>query len=734
MRQKKFSPELTLLLILACALFLRGLFAVGISDPSDLINFDRVAQSAGYFKGGSGNFGSALQQARSELGGIRNFIFYSPSLLIYLIFGINQFSTLALSVTLSMASILVIYAICTLLTDNRVVGLLAALFWAVFPLDVFYSTAAPRITTMTFLFLLGILLILLAVKEGNKWCFGFASLVAMSLFLWESQLVLPWAIIAVFTYFSENTQKKQSVTPPKALLIVGVVICLLALLVWHPITLAFLDFYSLILDQPEMVFLLPLFFVAITVLAIDRETRVKKLLAWCLVVLIGYVVTVLSGSTSKPDLFSVGIFLQPLFAFLIILGAIYFSKDLGQRQGVIWISALAFLAASGAGLAVTGSRDFLPSFQGFDWIGLHSLFIIYSILGGIAFAGVMVSPYLITGSKRKWKTKARFALLAIILLAFLSYSWNRRNEIHYLSSAPAKALAYVYENETSLPIYAVSEETYQRLIYLSKMEDIFGDNHLSLSLISMDQIDQIQEGLILMFDDELTAPPPDRLWRVGAYGDLGAQRMVLYEMRSPQKANDWLLSARNADVKPIDTYGALINAGLPCEGYQVWKDSAQVDLSNIYFTPYSVQFDCLARGENFAGFDDLSNRSNLEGYIYFPLSSEDTLDMAQVTLPIYDMRTISVAVELQPNTLYLYSIDVKTTSSTATLYWRVGDEEDYLEMRSYPEWETVAALILTPDWETPETVSFSPSLFDHLDVVSVRNFFIGPVEITAAQP
>ena len=137
---------------------------------------------------------------------------------------------------------------------------------------------------------------------------------------------------------------------------------------------------------------------------------------------------------------------------------------------------LSILVILGAWLAIIGSRDFLPSFKGFDWIGLHSLFLIYSILGGIAFAGVMISPYLVTGTKADWKTKARFALLAIILFATLSFSWDRRNEFHYLSTAPARALTYINENKVLQPIYSVNQATYQRIVFLSKMEDIFRDN------------------------------------------------------------------------------------------------------------------------------------------------------------------------------------------------------------------------------------------------------------------
>jgi hypothetical protein len=707
----------------------RVLFAAGISNQVDLINITRVATSASYFTGGTRDFGLAFILARNELGGIRNFIFYAPDLLFYLVLGITQVSSLVLSLAFSLVSIFVIYAIGFIQTNKRVVGLFAALIISFFPLDIFYSTAAPRISRMTFLFLLFVYCLLLAVKKRSRVAMGFGFLILIIILLWQPPLLVISLTITLAAFFYSSPRSRLLV------IVLWITIGLLLLLGWQQVGMAFLSLYSLILGQPEMVIFLPLFIVAITVLMFRSEKSAEVPLLGSLIVIFGYIsLAIFLNPSEKPDLFNAGIFLQPLFAFLAIALGIYFSGDLTQRQGINWTCALAVIAAVGAWLAVIGSSDFLPSFQGFDWLGFHSLFLIYSILAGTAFAVVMISPYLVTGTKTEWKTRARFAILVIILLATLSFSWKRRNEYHYLSAASAQALVNISENELSLPIYVVSEETYLRLGYMSNMAEIVGDNHLQISLISLDQSDQIQEGLIFMFDDELTAPPPDRLWRVGVYGDLGEPRMVVYQIRSLQLANDFILHASFADVKPLDIYGALLNAGLPCNGYQAWEDSAQIDLSTVYFTPYSVPFGCVLPGNNLVSIDDLANRNNLEGYMYFPSSSEDTLDMAQVTLPIYDLRTSRITVELKPSSLYLYSIDIKTTSPTATLYWRVGDAEDYLERRSYPEWETVAALIRTPDWEYPQDVSFSPALFDHLDIVSVRNFFIGPVDLIATQP
>ena len=710
---------------------MRLLFTAGINNPADLINMERVARSASYFTDGAQNFSSAFLLARNELGGIRNFIFYIPDLFVYLIFGITQVSAIVLSVAFSLASIFLVYTIGFLQTNKRVVGLLAALITAFFPLDIFYSTSAPRVNKMTFLFLLFVFCVLLAAKKRSKLAMGFVFLIFISFFFWQPQLFLVALTIALAAYFYNSPQRRPLI------FVLWIIIGLVLFVGWQQTDEVFLSVYSLILSQPEMVIFLPLFIVAISVLTLKREKSAEAPLLGSLIVLCVYIgLFTFLNPNEKPDLFNAGVFLRPLFAFLSIALAIYFSSHLTQRQGIIWTCALAVIAATGAGLAVIGSSDFLPSFQGLDWLGFHSLFLIYSILGGIAFTGVMVSPIFMTGTKGQWKTASRFALLVIILFSTLSFSWNRANDYRYLTIAPSRALAYISDNEITMPIYAMSEDTYDRLGYLTKMVDVFGDNNLQLTLTSMEETDHIQEGLILVFDDNITAPLPASWRQVGAFGNLGEPRLVIYEVRSLQKSNDLLQSASHADVNPLDIYGLQINAGLLCEGYQTWRSSPQTELSTIYVVPYSVQSDCVVRGDNIVSIEDLTKVNNREGYIQFPSSSEGLgiLNMAQVTLPVYDMRTMSVAVDLVPNSLYLYSIEIRTASPTATLYWHAGDAEDYLEMRPYPEWETVSLLILTPDWESPEEVSFSPVLFDHLDIVSVRNIFIGPVELTTSQP
>lgn len=738
----RLSPILALLLLLIFALLLRWLFFTGIINQADLISLERVSQSVTIFKNSALDFGTALQQARFELGGLRNFIFYIPNLLIYYVFGTTQLSSLVSPFVLSLANIYLVYAVTNLLINNGRAAIFAALFWAFFPLGVFYSNAAPSVVTLTFLFLLSIYAFLVAFRRAKTWGYGLALPAALTILLQDQWLFIALTIIIACIYFSDRFDGKWVYLP------LGVTIGFILLLKWEGVGNAFLDFYFLILNQSEFVFLLPLFIVATAVILIQWPIESKLPLIWALAVLIGLIGKIMfMVLPAEIDLFNLGALLLPFFISFSMLIGIYFSKSLSRQQAVNWTSSLAFIGSLGAALAVLGGSEFLPPFNNFEWLGLHSLFLLYLIIAGVAFVGVLVSPYFMTSTRSPWQKKAKFVLLALIMFATFPYSWNRRNEYRYLIEAPASALSFIKELDESFPIYYLSEETNLQITFLANIDSINsgGDqNTIVPNLISVDQTSKIDEGLILVYDDEL-ASLPKTWWRMGSFGSLGVPRISVYRVLSGENAYEAFLGAEEAvgeiaqRKNSYDLYGFLINQGLFCDAYTAWKYAVLDSTVMISTAPYNTGSDCLIRRGNLVDLSDLRKSRNIQGNATFPGSQTSlgeepaSLKIAQISLPIFDKRTVSVDVILQPNTLYLYSIELITPSPTATLFWRIRGQEDYLEMKSYPDWSSVAILMLTPDWESPQPVSFSPVLFDHLDVVNLRNFFFGPVELIETQ-
>ncbi len=726
-------------MVIGAAVVLRTLFPAEVSNEIDLVHIDRAAGYVNYLRQTQPSFLEAFSQARSQMGGLSDLILYAPNLLVYYLFGITRWTSIIPSLLISLVNIGLIYSLGRIFTRSVVAALLTALFWAFFPLDVFYSTAAPRVEALTFLTLLGIWLFLFAREKSAIGRYAAFLFVGMLLFFLE-----PWALVApalflAFLFFSMRPNGKWILF----VLTAGIGIFLLAR--WTVLGVAFLDFYTLVLDQPESVFILPLFLVAFTVDLLKSNRRGHLHLSFAAAVLVAFIFRRLFSDPSSPtSIYTAGIYILPFFVSVAMTVGDYFSKDLIERNGAFWTFTLALLGTLGAVAAVVGSRDFLPSLANFDWIGLHSLFLIYSILAGVAFAGILLSPYFFASPSENWNIKARYVLLAIILLATLPHSRAKSNEHRYLMEAPAKALTYINEQELSLPIYTVNAGAYRSTNMLIKMDGVreaLAEKGISLISISGEQANQVQEGYILSFENELDSPQGNWL-RMGSFGPLGKPRVVVYRVLPASEAEQFSIPTEeetlsSSQASSWDEYGYLINRGLLCDAYTAW--SGDTWTSDVRVIPYNSQSDCLITHTNLVELSDLKQSSNIQGYITFtnppqPAFGEpEQIDMIQVTLPIYDMRTSSVNVPLQPNTLYLYLVEVKSPSPTITLYWNVADQEDYSEMKTYAEWSTVAMLILTPDWDTPNAVSFSPVLFDHIDVVSVRNFFIGSVEIMEDQ-
>lgn len=714
--------------ILLAAFILRYLFSAGISNEIDLIHLDRAAGYIDSLKQTPQSLFSALQQGRVQMGGASDMFLYAPNLLTYFAFDISPLTSILPSILVSLLNIGLVFGISRLLVKNPAAAFFTSLLWAFLPLDIFYSTASPRIELLTFWCLLAIWFFLIGTSNRKFWSLGASFFVFVIILFLEPWAVISPGIFMIYIVASQQTNARQ------LLMIFGALAGFILALRWTELGKAFLDFYNLILSQSESVFLLPLFLVAATVCLMGRDRQTKSYLPLAAAALVAYFIHRLFAEPSpEVDLFTTGIFL-PLFliSFSILLGD-YFSTGLSRHSVAVPIALLTIFGALSAIAAVAGSKNFLPPFDHLEWVGFHSLFLIFSILSGVAFLGVMLSPYLTTQSTKNWTVNARFALLAVILLATLTHSWNRRNEYQYLIQAPAEALAYLSEQNIQLPIYVANEETYRMVSLLSKMDnvsEIFKQKGVRFNAIPSDQASQVEEGFVLGFENKLESPPP--IWlRLGTFGPLGKPRVAVYRVLSQEDAQQ---ISGQADSSLDELYGSLINLGSFCEAYMAWAELSQADMEKLDFIPYNPLSNCVLRHSNLVELGDLKKTENIQGYITFPDLPQPTeeltqLDIRQISLPIYDQRTSRVELLLQPNTLYLYSIEVKSSSPTITLYWSVDKQEDYLEMKTYKEWSSVSMLILTPKWETSRLVSFSPVLFDHLDTVSIRNFYIGPVEI-----
>lgn len=115
-------------IILCLALVVRILFIIGVVRGDDF-DYSRAAYE----------ISQGHQLNRNHCCGLNRVGIIYPVAALYALFGVNEWVTVAYPIFLSLVGVASIYGIGRVL-DDEATGLIAALLWAVFPLDVFLST------------------------------------------------------------------------------------------------------------------------------------------------------------------------------------------------------------------------------------------------------------------------------------------------------------------------------------------------------------------------------------------------------------------------------------------------------------------------------------------------------------------------------------------------------------------------------------------------------------------
>lgn len=731
-----YSPMATLVLILAFAFFLRVAFFAGVVNQEDLIHLERVSNAIHLIEQNTLGFGRLFQQARLELGGLSDLFVLAPNMAAFYLLGETQFTSLLPSILYSIVSVWLVFAITRKLVDSDSTALLAALFWAYFPLEIFFSTSSPGIITQTTAFLFSIWVFLHAAKKKSSWEYLLLLVTVPTIYLANSWLLVALAILYISLHLLGDPSRKirniHTTDLFAGLLFVGLAV----------FSKAFLGFYHLVLAQTEFVFLLPLFLVGLLLVPFKQPKGRSIFLVWIGAILMSLLANSYFGDVGlEVDIFGVGAYLYLAgVPFSILVGAL-FSSRFNQRQISLLIWSLVILGAVLVLWGVGNWDQFLPPLDTYSRLTPNALLVIFHILSGVVFAVALAGPLFMSGPERRWKIIAGFCFFYLIFLALLPSTWDRRNEFRYLNEAPAAALAFIRDEEIPLPIYVLNESTFDHVSYLTAMD---GSGDLQepqrITMITGDQLGQLDEGVLLTYDGD-AIPISNTWWRMGAFGPLGEPRIVVYRILSEQKAEAAIkdlekpVGLASRDAYFFSYYGDLVNVGALCEAYASWEESVSVGSTGIETIPYDFQSDCLVLGDDLTSLAELRNAGDIQGYVTFPgqlatlTQDPPVLTMKQISLPVFDMRTVSQDLVLEPNTLYLYTIEIQTPSPTAVLFWRDADREDYFEMKTYPEWSRVAILLFTPDWGAPQPVAFAPALFKHLDQVNLRNLYIGQVDL-----
>ena len=119
---------------------------------------------------------------------------YFPVALLYSVFGPSELTTFAFPFLLSLSNVVFVFLIARIFS-NQAGGLIAALIWAFFPLDVFLSTSLLPDSTLASLSTAGMYFLLLAVKEKRRKRLNTSIAFALIIF---AILVKPIAFMSLF--------------------------------------------------------------------------------------------------------------------------------------------------------------------------------------------------------------------------------------------------------------------------------------------------------------------------------------------------------------------------------------------------------------------------------------------------------------------------------------------------------------------------------------------------------
>jgi hypothetical protein len=719
------------LAVLLFGLLLRVLFApgVGFENSFDVIRGSSSIASA--LKPLSlGHFLASLPQLRAELGWPR-IMAELPLAIIYAVFGYSDHVTRTFGLLCSLFGLLIIYGIARQMTGREIAGqntaLLAIAIFALIPIDIFAS-GTPTHATFWFPITLLVAYLFESILR-RKAAIPALFLLVTAFYLLVIQFWLGFFVLIFWV------AKLVDIRWPYRGIWLPISIILVAA---TAITVVFWDelhAWRSAMLEPGMYLLVPLFLVAL-VSALLRPSRTKAAFLWLICALAALLGSLLTGSP-PADLLAAGLLIA--VGVCIVIGD--YLANLLDRP--IPFSAAALYLAATLGAAYFGLRaqsELIPSFEGFRWLGFHSIFLFSNIIGGLFIVFLFASAAI-------WKNKKAslvgFLALTLFPFAMLSPIWQKTLPFQTLTNAVKAAASALDDLDIPLRVYITEPQLRDLLAYYE------AENGGSFRIVQQrwDGPDRINDGYILGPEGKIQDVPESWL-KINTFGQLNAPtRLVLYRSLTPKSAAEELQVASTLVTQDPTAehyrryYEALINTGQYCNAYEAWMEARELFGGTSSSIPVRADLDCFgasSKSGETQQFDTLTALVHYPGYIRVGL-----LNVDEAGNPIwrvfrryegyYDPRIFDLRTSLDQNAFYLYSANVRgeLRDPFYTLYWRIGDREDYLDKNLYPEWTRVSLLIYTGESdEALVEMRFSPVLSDNFGTMFLSQVQISRISST----
>lgn len=755
-----FAQGIPFALILLLAVELRLLFRTGLADIDALV-YAHLARnfSDGIFR---------LSYDGLPFSAVARVGLYGPVAALYALFGANDVTTMVWPFACSLLGIICAYGLGRRLAGEAA-GLLAAFLWAVLPTGVAAATALMGDGPIAGLSI-GVVFFLLLAESTRG--FKRAAALAASLACFVIGIANKPVILLLLAFLVVYAVWKRPKNPLMWLGLVAAIATGLAGYHYYyashvtgPVSVGVLpsklptmqvlagtatDWWSqVVMGTPEFSWIAPLWIVAAAALVALRRREAYAPLLWFASMFLYLELGSRSLSFYQPITIAylgtgTGRHFLLLAAPAMIASGIYLAQGLRPAAGR-WL--ILFAATATGAVAWTGTRHA----TNLDWGITGETMLPFEIKSALAIGatifGAIASPVVTSGAPAKWKALAVALLSCAIGVASLNLSYRAATVYRatWLMTMP-EAVQFLEQNP-SLPILVQNEVFGQRLDYSSHFR--FGFNsvlrnagvHARISLAPQDP-KIIHDAYILIDEYYLRAShaalwgdgpayfrsPPANFAEVARFGDRDGYRVKVYQVSEA-------LAAKQLDAARSAVYGsrnsrtlrqlltAATGAREYCEAAAAWQALRLGDAQSLKgFDPLPLIKECAARQPNVRGpnlFQNGDFAQGLQGWSQHPDSDASVSvggnrsgDHAwHVKWRGGNWSVIYQEQVLQPDTVYVYEADVKTTAPVVSLYWQTDIGRFFELTNTYPDWTHLLYVFITPHWNgQPMRTGFNPVL------------------------
>ncbi len=722
-----------LLIILVAALALRLVLFTGIVRNDDL-DYLHYAQDINL---GQASILDGLSEPFTEIGW--RFGFYLPVVVLYKLFGPSPWTTIAFPLISSLLGILFVYLIGVTLFGKKI-GLLASFLWAIFPLDVHLATDLIPDGPMTS-FSIGAVYFYLRATQSKK--INRLALAISGLLLLWAIFIKPFAMVTLFFLFFwwmiTWLPKSPRVTPvikwvrdlPRIYYWVGgslivIFIGIYLFLQRLPFHISFLlssqDLFELFFgirpnrfrpldtSYPMVTPLVPLFAMAIMFSLLKSKTGSKFMLTWAAFsfaylewgpsrISIEYAPTVPLAEARN---------LMLVFVPLLIMASFLLINTLMQKN-VSWIIAgcallTVVMAMIAKTFAFSGPAEYLFS------IGL-----LISVIGAFFLPGVS-----------RLKNSVFVQSMGLVFIVGLSTALlnpslpDHFTEPRFVTQANLQAdlkpiVEYLSEHN-EFPIIAFTDDTGENLNYVSNLRFGF-KQHTPFTpgvyrIVEDDNPIQRQDSFYAVFYSDYRGGVPSDWWKIMELKEGLTFPVFLYRHLSVADARVYLeQSLATVKKEPVpanyyELFGAAKNAHDLPSAVLSWIQLKE-DPNYLISLGQLEEVAILAAEENpnYLETNLLKNSSFINGETHWQIGpgvqvKEVTEGLSlNFTEKLQEFQGLSQTVELEANTLYYFTIRLKSNISTSVLEFAGEDIETSLENKDiYGEFTDLSGIFVTPAW------------------------------------